>query len=81
MLHHLLPIILVLILLIVLLTIWAKKLRIAYPILLVLAGLLISFIPGLPVLQIDPDIIFFLILPPLLFEAAWTVSFKEMKKW
>lgn len=81
MLHHLLPIILVLILLIVLLTIWAKKLRIAYPILLVLAGLLISFIPGLPVLRIDPDVIFFLVLPPLLFEAAWTVSFKEMKKW
>lgn len=66
---------------IVLLNMWANKLKIAYPILLVVAGLLISFIPGLPVVKINPDLIFFIFLPPLLFEAAWTISFKEMKKW
>ncbi|WP_156308837.1 Na+/H+ antiporter [Sphingobacterium endophyticum] len=79
--HTLLPFILVLVLLIVFLTIWANQLKIAYPILLVLAGLGISFIPGLPVIEIDPDLIFLIFLPPLLFEAAWGVSFKEMKKW
>ena len=66
---------------IVLLNMWAAKLRIAYPILLVVGGLLVSFIPGLPVVRIDPDLIFFLFLPPLLFEASWAISFKEMKKW
>ena len=66
---------------IVLLEMLATKLRIAYPVILVVAGLLISFVPGLPKVQADPDMIFFIFLPPLLFEAAWTISFKEMKKW
>ncbi|UAY53635.1 Na+/H+ antiporter [Ferruginibacter albus] len=79
--HTLLPFLLAMIATVVLLEMWASKLRIAYPILLVVAGLLISFIPGLPVVKINPDLIFFIFLPPLLFEAAWSVSFKEMKKW
>lgn len=79
--HTILPFLLAMIAAIVLLNMWAAKLKIAYPILLVVAGLLISFIPGLPVVKINPDLIFFLFLPPLLFEAAWTISFKEMKKW
>lgn len=79
--HTLLPFLLAMIAAIVLLNMWATKLKIAYPILLVIAGLLISFIPGLPVVKIDPDLIFFIFLPPLLFEAAWSISFKEMKKW
>jgi Na+/H+ antiporter len=79
--HTLLPFFLAMIAAIVLLNMWAVKLKIAYPILLVVAGLLISFIPGLPVVKIDPDLIFFIFLPPLLFEAAWSISFKEMKKW
>ena len=79
--HTLLPFLLAMIAAIVLLNMWAAKLRIAYPILLVVGGLLVSFIPGLPVVRIDPDLIFFLFLPPLLFEASWAISFKEMKKW
>lgn len=66
---------------IVLIEMLANKIRVAYPVLLVVAGLFISFIPGLPRVQVDPDMIFFIFLPPLLFEAAWTISFKEMKKW
>lgn len=76
-----LPFMLALVAAIVLIEMLAKKLRIAYPVLLVVAGLLISFVPGLPAVQVDPDMIFFIFLPPLLFEAAWSVSFKEMKKW
>lgn len=79
--HTILPFLLAMVAAVVLLEMWAAKLRIAYPILLVLAGLLISFIPGLPVVRIDPDLIFFIFLPPLLFEASWSISFKEMKKW
>lgn len=79
--HEQLPFMLALIAAIVLIEMLATKLRIAYPVLLVVAGLLISFVPGLPKVQVDPDMIFFIFLPPLLFEAAWTISFKEMKKW
>src|SRR3982751_6117261 len=79
--HNLLPFFLAMIATIVLLNMWAVKLKIAYPILLVIAGLLISFIPGLPAVKINPDLIFFIFLPPLLFEAAWSISFKEMKRW
>lgn len=79
--HTILPFLLTMIAAIVLLNMWAVRLKIAYPILLVIAGLLVSFIPGLPAVKIDPNMIFFIFLPPLLFEAAWSVSFKEMKKW
>lgn len=79
--HTLLPFFLAMIAAIVLLNMWAAKLKIAYPILLVIAGLLISFIPGLPAVKINPDLIFLVFLPPLLFEASWSVSFKEMRKW
>lgn len=66
---------------IVLIEMLADKLRIAYPILLIVAGLIIGFIPSLPHVQVDPEMIFFIFLPPLLFEAAWSISFKEMKRW
>jgi len=79
--HEHLPFMLALIAAIVLIEMLATKLRIAYPVLLVVAGLFISFIPGLPVVKVDPNMIFFIFLPPLLFEASWSISFKEMKKW
>lgn len=79
--HSTLPFLLAMILAVVLLEMWATKLKIAYPILLVVAGLLVSFVPGLPQFKVDPDLIFFIFLPPLLFEASWSVSFKEMRKW
>ncbi|MBE7169564.1 MAG: Na+/H+ antiporter [Williamsia sp.] len=79
--HTVLPFLLAMIAAVVLLEMWAQKLKIAYPILLVVAGLLVSFVPALPRVRINPDLIFFIFLPPLLFEASWTISFKEMKKW
>lgn len=79
--HTLLPFLLAMILAVVLLNMLATRLKIAYPIVLVLAGLLVSFVPGLPAVKINPDLIFFIFLPPLLFDAAWGISFKEMKKW
>ncbi len=79
--HEQLPFMLALVAGIVLIELLATKLKIAYPVLLVLAGLAISFVPGLPQVQVNPDMIFFIFLPPLLFEAAWSISFKEMKRW
>ncbi len=79
--HSILPFLLLMVAAVVLLEMWAVKLKIAYPILLVGAGLLVSLVPGLPVIRIKPDLIFLIFLPPLLFEAAWSISYKEMKKW
>ena len=44
------------------------------------AGLLISFIPGIPQIKIDPELIFIIFLPPLLYEAAFATSWKEIWK-
>jgi len=79
--HEQLPFMLALVAAIVLIEMLATKLKIAYPVLLVVAGLFIGFFPGLPAVKVDPNMIFFIFLPPLLFEAAWNISFKEMKKW
>jgi len=43
----------------------------------VVGGLLLSFIPGIPKITLNPDVIFFVILPPLLFNAAWLTSWRE----
>ncbi|WEK17766.1 MAG: Na+/H+ antiporter [Candidatus Pedobacter colombiensis] len=75
------PFYLSLIIAIVLLIMLANKIKVAYPVLLVVAGLAISLIPGIPALHIDPELIFLIFLPPLLYEAAWAVSWKEMWRW
>lgn len=66
---------------ILLLIMLANKIKVAYPVLLVLGGLAISFIPGVPVINIEPELIFFIFLPPLLYEASWTISWKELWRW
>ena len=75
------PLYLALILAIALLIMLAKKIRVAYPVLLVLAGLALSFVPGLPSFAIHPELIFVVFLPPLLYEAAWSTSWKELWRW
>lgn len=79
--HEQLLLILGLLLIVMLLVMLAQRIKIAYPIFLVLAGLGISFIPGVPVLRLDPEIIFLIFLPPLLYEAAWYTSWNDFWKW
>ena len=59
----------------------SKKIQIAYPVLLVIAGLAVSFIPGVPTIKIEPELIFLIFLPPLLYDAAWNSSWKELWRW
>src|ERR1700742_2416661 len=59
----------------------SNKLRISYPIFLVLAGLGISLIPGIPLIELNPDIVFVIFLPPLLYSAAWTTSWHDFWKY
>jgi CPA1 family monovalent cation:H+ antiporter len=62
------------------LAIVARKIGIPYPILLVLGGLLIGFIPGLPAVQLAPDVVFLLFLPPILFAAGYFTSIRDLRK-
>ena len=55
----------------------ARKLQTPYPIILVIAGALLGFVPGIPKITLNPDVIFFIILPPLLYAAAWATSWRE----
>src|SRR6218665_1810013 len=56
-----------------------KVKNIPYPIFLVLAGLIIGFIPGLPKVKLDPDVILLIFLPPILYRAAWNTSWRDFK--
>lgn len=55
----------------------SQKLRISYPIFLVVAGLLISLIPGTPSVSLQPEVVFIIFLPPLLYAAAWNTSWND----
>jgi Na+/H+ antiporter len=79
--HHNLFLILGLLFAVFLLVMLAQRLKIAYPVFLVIAGLGISLLPGVPELHLDPEIIFLIFLPPLLYEAAWYTSWNDFWKW
>jgi CPA1 family monovalent cation:H+ antiporter len=57
----------------------APAVRIPYPILLVLGGLAIGLVPGMPEFELDPELVFFGVLPPLLYSAAFFTSLRELK--
>ena len=65
---------------IAMLTMLSEKLQVSYPILLVISGLLISLIPGMPSLRLQPDLVFLIFLPPLLYAAAWNTSWTDFWK-
>jgi CPA1 family monovalent cation:H+ antiporter len=70
-----------LILIILALVMIADRLRLAYPIVLVVGGLALSFTHQFSHIAIDPELFFFIFLPPLLYEAAWQISWKEFWRW
>lgn len=61
------------------LAIVARRLGIPYPILLVLGGLAVGFVPGLPRVELEPDLVFLLFLPPILFGAGYFTSIRDFK--
>ena len=58
----------------------AKRLQLPYPILLVLAGLAISFIPHVPRIPLNSQIVFLVFLPPLLYASAWQTNWREFRR-
>jgi Na+/H+ antiporter len=57
----------------------AESLSVPYPTVLVVGGLAIGLVPGLPDLALDPDVVFLVFLPPLLHAAAWQSSPRELR--
>ena len=81
MIEHQLVLIIALILAICLLIMVSQRVKVAYPIMLVLGGVAMSFIPGMPRFNINPDLIFLVFLPPILYDAAYYNSWKELWRW
>jgi CPA1 family monovalent cation:H+ antiporter len=62
-------------------TMAARRLRTPYPILLVLAGLAVALVPGIPRLPLDPDLILVFFLPPLLYADTFDTSWYDFRRW
>lgn len=58
----------------------AQKIRISYPIALIIGGATLGFIPNLPPITFDPNLILKIVLPPILYYAAFGISFREFKR-
>src|SRR6184192_869705 len=57
----------------------APLLRVPYPIFLVLGGLALGFIPGIPTLRLPPDVVLIAVLPPLLYASAFFTSLRDLR--
>ena len=57
----------------------AHKLQTPYPIVLVIAGLLLGFVPGIPKVALNPELVFLVVLPPLLYYGAWQTNWRDFK--
>ena len=73
------PLVLALLIVVAALVTIARRLGIAYPIFLVIGGLLLGLVPGTPRVEIDPDLIFLFVLPPLLYIAAFFTPLRRLR--
>ena len=73
------PIILLLLVCVVTLAVLAKRFKTPYPIVLVIAGLVLSLLPRMPHIELNPNVVFLLFLPPLLFSASAQTSWRDFR--
>lgn len=57
----------------------AEKIKLPVPVLLLAVGIAIGFLPSMPGIELNPEIIMLLFLPPLLYDAAFNISFREFR--
>ncbi len=57
----------------------ARVVRKPYPIVMVVCGGLVALIPNVPTIELEPDVVFLAMLPLLLFGAAWTTDWRELR--
>src|SRR5712691_2319039 len=62
-----------------LLALVARKIRVPYPILLTIGGVVLALVPGLPAIHLEPELVFDLFLPPLLYPAAVYTSWRDFR--
>ena len=77
--HGLQMVFLLLLVLVAGFAVMAERVRLPYPIVLVVAGLLISFVPHMPRVPLSPELVFVIFLPPLLYFSAWNTSWREFQ--
>jgi NhaP-type Na+/H+ or K+/H+ antiporter len=61
------------------LSLLAHLINVPYPILLVLGGLGIGFVPGMPQVELDPDLVLAIFLPPLLYSASFFATLRDLR--
>jgi Na+/H+ antiporter len=74
-----LPIILLLLAVLAVVAVLARRLRTPPSILLVIAGVLLALVPGLPKIELAPELVLLVILPPLIYSAGVSMSWREFK--
>jgi CPA1 family monovalent cation:H+ antiporter len=57
----------------------AAKMKLPYPVLLLITGVGVGFIPGFHPVTVQPEVVFLLFLPPMLYDAAYNISFKDFR--
>ncbi|MBC9909567.1 Na+/H+ antiporter [Chitinophaga varians] len=57
----------------------AEKIKLPVPVLLLAVGIAIGFLPSMPGIELNPEIVMLLFLPPLLYDAAFNISFREFR--
>ena len=77
--EHVELVVLFLLIAVAVLTALARVLDVPYPILLVLGGSLVGFAPGVPHIELEPDLVLLIFLPPLLFNAAYFSSLRDLR--
>jgi CPA1 family monovalent cation:H+ antiporter len=63
------------------LSLTARRLKRPEPIVFVIGGLFLGFVPGVPRFDLPPNLVFLLLLPPLLFAAAWQTEYRDFMRW
>src|SRR5438034_11423183 len=77
---HQAEIIVLLFALVAVLAVLACKVALPYPIVLVIGGLALSFVPRLPEVKLNPDTVFYFILPALLYPPALLTSWRDFRR-
>ncbi|HME71542.1 MAG TPA: Na+/H+ antiporter [Myxococcota bacterium] len=78
---EILPTVILVLCVIGLISFLAQKVWIPAPVLLAVAGMVWSLIPGLPSLEIEPKLVLSVFLPPLLYKDAWEASWLDFRRW
>lgn len=57
----------------------SRRIHVPYPVLLLLGGLVVGLVPGIPRLELDPEIVFLVVLPPLLYVSAFLTPIRDFR--